>query len=80
MAMETHTTFVTRRAVARLLALAPLAGIPVAAAAAPSLDQEIEALSDQLEAKLRQRWAGAFITRNPAPSATCPYLLTVTTI
>jgi len=67
----------TRRAVARFLAFAPVAAVPVAVAAAPrTLDEEIAALTDQLSEKLRQRWPDAAVTRAVYDDMICPYLLT----
>lgn len=77
MAISTHTTTFTRRAVARLLALAPMVTVPVAIAAAPrSLDDEIADLTDQLTEKIRQRWPGVTVTRYPYSEKGCAFLLT----
>ena len=77
MATSTHTTNLTRRAVARLLALAPMGTVPVAIAAAPrSLDDEIADLTDQLSEKIRQRWPGVTVAHYPYSEKGCAYLLT----
>ncbi len=72
---ETFT--LTRRAFSRLLAVAPVASVPVAIAAAPlTLDEEIEALTGQLMGKLAQRWPDADVTHYPYSDKGCAFLLT----
>lgn len=86
MAISTHTTTFTRRAVARLLAFAPVASVPAAALAmdhiveankmVPTLDEEIAELTKQLVAKLDQRYPGYFIRQHIDPEDRCAFLLT----
>jgi hypothetical protein len=76
MAIATNTTF-TRRAITRLLALSPIAVVPVAVAAAPrTLDEDIAELTAQLSEKIRQRWPDATVQRFPYCEEGCAYLLT----
>jgi hypothetical protein len=72
-----ETLTLTRRAFSRLLAVAPVASVPVAIAAAPrSLDDEIADLTDQLSEKIRQRWPDVTVTRYPYSEKGCAFLLT----
>jgi hypothetical protein len=77
MATDIHTTF-TRRAITRLLTLAPMVSVPLAVAAKPrDLDAEIDELTELLSAKLRERWPGMNVTRGVYDPAIMPYFLNV---
>ena len=85
MATETHTTTFTRRAVARLLALAPMVTVPVVALAShvepepvlepETLDQQIKRATDELSALLAQRWPDKKPLLKMHPDMPCPFVL-----